>query len=91
MYDYPIVVKVHSCLGIDYFLIFYSKPGSMDAEEMRRRTKSFAINVAKYTGKIPDTQVDRIYKGQIIRTSSSVGVITGLQDLLNRNLIFSIN
>ena len=45
----------------------------MDAEEMRRRTKSFAINVAKFTGKIPYMQVNRIYKGQIIRSSSSVG------------------
>ena len=45
----------------------------MDAEEMKRRTKLFAINVAKLTQKLPDTLVNRIYKGQIIRSSSSVG------------------
>jgi four helix bundle protein len=45
----------------------------MDAEEMKKRTKLFAINIAKLTQKLPDTQVNRIYKGQIIRSSSSVG------------------
>jgi four helix bundle protein len=45
----------------------------MDAEEMKRRTKLFAINIAKLTQKLPDTQVNRVYKGQIIRSSSSVG------------------
>lgn len=33
----------------------------------------FAIAVARLTEKLPDTQVNRIYKGQIIRSSSSVG------------------
>lgn len=45
----------------------------MDSEEMKRRTKMFAIAVARLTEKLPDTQVNRIYKGQIIRSSSSVG------------------
>jgi four helix bundle protein len=45
----------------------------MDSEEMKRRTKMFAINVAKLTQKLPDTTVNRIYKGQIIRSSSSSG------------------
>jgi four helix bundle protein len=45
----------------------------MDAEEMKRRTKSFAINVAKLTQKLPDNTVNKIYKGQIIRSSSSAG------------------
>jgi four helix bundle protein len=45
----------------------------MDAEEMKRRTKAFAINVAKLMLKLPDTIVNRIYKGQIIRSSSSAG------------------
>src|SRR4030095_1242365 len=45
----------------------------MDAEEMKRRTKLFAINVAKLMQKIPDTLVNKIYKGQIIRSSSSAG------------------
>lgn len=45
----------------------------MDAEEMKRRTKLFAINVARLTEKLPDTQINKAYKGQIIRSSSSVG------------------
>lgn len=45
----------------------------MNAEEMKRRTKFFALNVAKLTMKIPDTLINRAYKGQIIRSSSSVG------------------
>ena len=45
----------------------------MNSEEMKQRTKQFAINVALLTQKIPDNQINRAYKGQIIRSSSSVG------------------
>jgi len=45
----------------------------MDSEEMKRRTKMFAINVARLTQKLPDNAINRAYKGQIIRSSSSVG------------------
>lgn len=45
----------------------------MDSEEMKRRTRQFAIDVARFTEKLPDTTVNRIYKGQIIRSSSSTG------------------
>lgn len=45
----------------------------MDSEEMKRRTKIFAINTARLTQKIPDNTINRVYKGQIIRSSSSVG------------------
>jgi four helix bundle protein len=45
----------------------------MDSEEMKRRTKLFAINVALLTQKLSDTSVNRAYKGQIIRSSSPVG------------------
>ncbi|MDX2045919.1 MAG: four helix bundle protein [Chitinophagaceae bacterium] len=45
----------------------------MDSEEMKRRTKMFAINVAMLTQKLPDTLINKIYKGQIIRSSSSTG------------------
>src|SRR5688572_6632276 len=44
----------------------------MDSEEMKKRTKMFAINVAKLTEKVPDTAINRVYKGQVIRSSSSV-------------------
>lgn len=43
----------------------------MDSEEMKKRTKKFAINVARLTQKIPDTAVNRVYKGQVIRSGSS--------------------
>jgi four helix bundle protein len=45
----------------------------MDSEEMKLRTKMFAINIAKLTQKLPDTIINKIYKGQIIRSSSSTG------------------
>ena len=45
----------------------------MDVEKMKKRTKEFAINVAKLMQKLPDTLINRIYKGQIIRSSSSAG------------------
>lgn len=43
----------------------------MTPEEMKLRLKQFAVNVAKLTLQIPDTLVNRIYKGQIVRSSSS--------------------
>ena len=45
----------------------------MDSEEMKRRTKQFAIDVAKLVQRLPDTTANRIYKGQIIRSASSTG------------------
>lgn len=45
----------------------------MDAEEMKNRTKTFAINVARLAQGLPDSLVNRPYKSQIIRSSSSVG------------------
>ena len=44
----------------------------MDAEEMKRRTKLFVINIAKLVQKLPDNLINKIYKGQIVRSSSSV-------------------
>lgn len=45
----------------------------MDSEEMKRRTKEFAIKVGQLILRLPDTSVNRAYKNQIIRSSSSVG------------------
>jgi len=45
----------------------------MDSEEMKQRTKMFAINVARLTEKLSDSAINRAYKSQIIRSSSSVG------------------
>lgn len=45
----------------------------MTSEEMKSRTKAFAVNVAMLTQKLSDSQVNKAYCGQIIRSSSSVG------------------
>jgi four helix bundle protein len=45
----------------------------MDSEEMKRRTKQFAIDVGILTQSFPESQINRAYCNQIIRSSSSVG------------------
>ncbi|MFZ1785192.1 MAG: four helix bundle protein [Ferruginibacter sp.] len=45
----------------------------MDSEEMKRRTKEFAIKVGILTQGLPDSPINRAYCNQIIRSSSSVG------------------
>lgn len=37
----------------------------MDSEGMKSRLKHFAINVAKLTQQLPDTLLNKIYKGQL--------------------------
>lgn len=43
----------------------------MTPEEMKLRLKHFAVNVARLTLQLPDTLVNRIYKGQNVRSGSS--------------------
>lgn len=45
----------------------------MDSEEMKRRTKQFAINIGVLTQGLPESQINRAYCSQIVRSSSSVG------------------
>ena len=45
----------------------------MTTDEMKSRTKLFAINIAKLTMELPNTEINRPYIRQIIRSSSSVG------------------
>jgi four helix bundle protein len=45
----------------------------MDSEEMKRRTKQFAIDVGILTQSLSESQINRAYCNQIIRGSSSVG------------------
>ena len=40
---------------------------------MKRRTSQFAIDIAKLTQRLPQTLINKIYSGQIIRSGSSVG------------------
>jgi four helix bundle protein len=44
----------------------------MDAEELKKRTKQFAIDVGKLTIQLERSDLNRNYSNQIIRASSSV-------------------
>ncbi len=45
----------------------------MDKNEFKKRTKAFAVNVARFCKTLPYDIINRHYIGQIIRCSSSVG------------------
>ena len=45
----------------------------MDTEELKTRTKQFAIDVGRLSELLPETHVNIAYKRQIIRSSSSTG------------------
>ncbi len=45
----------------------------MDAVEMKNKTKYFATNIARLTLKLPQTEINKIYSRQMIRSGSSVG------------------
>ena len=63
----------------------------MDSEEMKRRTKQFAINVAKLVHRLPDTAVNKAYKGQNIRSAVQRALTTGLQGVQNQRPTLLIN
>ena len=45
----------------------------MDAEELKLRTKQFAIDVARLTQSLPENRVNNAYCNQIVRSASSTG------------------
>ena len=45
----------------------------MNAEELKSRTKQYAISIARFSQRLPDNPINRVYKSQLIRSSSSVG------------------
>ena len=45
----------------------------MNAEEIKRRTKQFSIDVASLTLRLERNDLNRNYNNQLIRSSSSVG------------------
>ena len=49
------------------------KPFIMTSEEMRNKTKQFAIDIGVLTQSFPESQINRVYCNQLIRSSSSVG------------------
>ena len=42
-------------------------------EEMKQRTKRFALEVLELAAELPDSQVGRIIRGQLVRSGTSVG------------------
>ncbi len=45
----------------------------MTSEELKNRTKMYAIQCAKLTIAIPANEINKVYSNQLIRCSSSVG------------------
>jgi len=46
---------------------------SMDEDELKRRTKRFALQVMALVESLPNTQVGRAVGGQLVRSGTSVG------------------
>ena len=44
----------------------------MNAEELRTKTKDFAIDIIRYVKTLPDTYEERIISGQLFRAATSV-------------------
>lgn len=45
----------------------------MDREELKRRTKAFALRVVRFVGNMPGGAVSRILGNQLLRAGTSVG------------------
>lgn len=45
----------------------------MDKEELKKRFKNFAIDVAELIGDLPESRINKPYLNQLIRSSSSTG------------------
>lgn len=45
----------------------------MDEEELKQRTKQFALRIMKLVGALPDTVVARVIGRQLVRAGTSVG------------------
>jgi four helix bundle protein len=45
----------------------------MDAEDLKKRTKQFALRILKLVAALPDTVEGRVIGGQLARAGTSVG------------------
>ena len=45
----------------------------MDADELKRRTKSFALRILKLAASLPPTVEGKVIRGQLVRAGTSVG------------------
>src|SRR5687767_2573533 len=50
-----------------------SKGGSMNAEDLKRRTKKFALRVIKVVAALPNSPVGRTIGNQLVKSGTSVG------------------
>lgn len=46
---------------------------NMNAEELKSRTKQFAIDIGRLTQLLPENRINNAYCNQVVRSSSSVG------------------
>ena len=45
----------------------------MDADELKRRTKAFALRILKLAAALPPTIEGEVIRGQLVRAGTSVG------------------
>ena len=45
----------------------------MGTDELKKRTKEFALRVIKLAGALPNSTIGRVIKGQLLRCGTSVG------------------
>jgi len=45
----------------------------MDQEELKHRTKQFALRIMKLVGELPRTIIGKVISGQLVRAGTSVG------------------
>ena len=45
----------------------------MNAEDLKKRTKAFALRILRLASALPDTIEGRVIKGQLVRAGTSVG------------------
>jgi len=50
-----------------------SSPNAMNAEDLKKRTKQFALRVLKLVAALPNTVAGRAIGGQLVRSGTSVG------------------
>jgi four helix bundle protein len=48
-------------------------PGLMDNEDLKRRTRSFALEIIKLVEKLPKVEVGRVLGRQLLKSGTSVG------------------
>jgi four helix bundle protein len=63
---------LHSTIHQNILIFITSNISPMDKQELKNRTKRFAIKVLHFVEKLPNTYLGKHLKGQLIRCSTSV-------------------